>query len=220
MSEHDFEPIRGLPGILPKGETIVWQGAPNWWRLAQEAFHIRAVAAYFAVMFAWRIAGALMAGTAPLKAFGAALWATPIAMVGLGLLAGLAWLYSRTTIYTITSKRVVMRFGVALPKAINIPFTIIESGAIKPTSNGAGDLALTLKAPNKIAFLQLWPNVRPWRLSSPQPSMRALTDVDAVAGLLVSAMEAQVAIERTRAGDTSRDRAPAGVLPTPDTVAA
>ena len=47
MSEHDFEPIRGLPGPLPEGETILWQGAPDWRVLAVQAFHVRAVAIYF-----------------------------------------------------------------------------------------------------------------------------------------------------------------------------
>ncbi|MFT6571624.1 MAG: hypothetical protein ACJAWY_003349, partial [Sphingomonas echinoides] len=28
MTEHDYEPIPGLPGLLPKDERILWQGAP------------------------------------------------------------------------------------------------------------------------------------------------------------------------------------------------
>ena len=65
MSEHDFEPIRGLPGDLPEGETILWQGAPNWLTLAEQAFHVRAVAAYFALMLLWRLtAGAVIGGVA------------------------------------------------------------------------------------------------------------------------------------------------------------
>lgn len=27
--EHDFEAVRGLPGALPQGERIVWQGPPG-----------------------------------------------------------------------------------------------------------------------------------------------------------------------------------------------
>ena len=34
MSEHhddfDFEPVRGLPQVLPEGERLLWQGAPRW----------------------------------------------------------------------------------------------------------------------------------------------------------------------------------------------
>jgi hypothetical protein len=189
MSEHDFEPIRGLPGNLPAGETILWQDAPNSLIMAQEAFHIRAVAAYFGLMLAWRTATAISGGAAPIKALENALWVTPLALAALAMLGFLAWLNSRTTVYTITNRRVVMRFGAAIPKAINIPFGIIESAAMKPLPKGAGDLALTLKAPNKIAFTHLWPHARPWRFSAPQPTFRGLRDVSEAAKILAAAME-------------------------------
>ena len=39
MSKHhddfDFEPVRGLPQLLPKGERMLWQGAPRWQDLAR-----------------------------------------------------------------------------------------------------------------------------------------------------------------------------------------
>ena len=41
MTEYEAEPIRGLPGLLPKGEHIVWQGAPQWQALSRRAFHTR-----------------------------------------------------------------------------------------------------------------------------------------------------------------------------------
>jgi hypothetical protein len=132
----------------------------------------------------------------------------------------LAWLNSRTTVYTITNRRVVMRFGAAIPRAINIPFAIIESAAIKPLSNAAGDVALTLKAPNKIAFLHLWPHVRPWRMASPQPTLRAIADARAVAGILASAMQAQMPIEIAQPVGAERPHAPVPGLGRPETVPA
>lgn len=207
MSEHDFEPIRGLPGELPEGETILWQGAPEWWTMAQEAFHIRAVALYFAGMFAWRAARALHGGENPLAVVQTVFLTAPVALAGLGILAFLAWLNSRTTVYTITNRRVVMRFGAAIPKAINIPFTVVDGGALKTLASGAGDLALTLKAPNKIAFLQLWPHARPWRFSSPQPTLRALADAGAAAGIMARAMQAQPGVVLACATDPAREGA-------------
>jgi hypothetical protein len=198
MSEHDFEQVRGLPGVLPEGETIVWQGAPRWFDLATEAFHVRAVAGYFAAMLTWRTVDAVAHGQAATTAILSALSVAPLAAAGVGLLAGLAWLNSRTTVYTITNKRVVLRFGAAVSKAINIPFGIIESAALKSGANGAGDLALTLKAPNRLALLHIWPHARPWRLSSPQPTLRALPDASVAAALLATAMQAEVPIAVTR----------------------
>jgi hypothetical protein len=220
MSEHDFEPIRGLPGVPPEGETILWQGAPDPLLLAQQAFHIRAVGGYFAAMLIWRAGSAVIGGEAPLKALGSAASVTPIALVALALLGFLAWLNSRSTVYTITNRRVVLRFGAAIPKAINIPFGIIEGAALKPESNGCGDLALSLKAPNKIAFLQLWPHARPWRMSAPQPTLRAIPNADEVAMILASALALRVPIERARQGDMAFEPSLAPVLAGPETLTA
>jgi hypothetical protein len=187
MSEHDFEPIRGLPGDLPQGEEILWQGAPRWTLLAKEAFHIRLLAGYFALMLVWRICTALLHGGALGPALGSAASVTPLAGAALAIVALLAWLNSRTTVYTITNRRVVMRFGAAIPKAINLPFTIIDTAALKAFDDGSGDLALTLKAPNKLGVLHIWPHARPWRLSSPQPTFRALADARTAAGVLARA---------------------------------
>ena len=194
MREHDFEPIRGLPGDLPAGEVILWQGAPRFMRLACQAFHVRAVSAYFALMLVWRTASAIRGGTEPRAALEATLAVTPLALAAVGVLTLLAWLNARTTVYTITNKRIVLRFGVALTKAINLPFTIVESGALKAFSDRTGDLAVTLKAPNKLAFLHLWPHARPWRPNTPQPTLRAIPEAAAAARILASAMDAQVGV--------------------------
>jgi hypothetical protein len=191
VSEHDFEPIRGLPGDLPKGETLLWQGAPDWWALAQRAFHMRTVSLYFASLMAWRFGSDIFLGGANAgAALQSALGIAPVAAAALALLAGLALLTARTTVYTITSKRIVLRFGFALPKAINIPFTIIDGASLKQNSDGSGDLGVTLTQPNKVAYLLLWPHARPWKLTRPEPSMRAIANASAVAAQLGTALKA------------------------------
>ncbi|MDX2233896.1 MAG: photosynthetic complex putative assembly protein PuhB [Hyphomonadaceae bacterium] len=184
MSEHDFEPVRGLPEDLPAGEHIVWQGAPDWKLMARRVFHMPLVSIYFGALMAWRGAEATAAGATAVEALQSALWVTPLATAALGLLAGLAWLNCRTTVYTITNKRVVMRFGAALTKAINIPFTIIEGADVKLFADGGGDIALTLVKPNKIAYLHLWPHARPGKLGHPQPTFRSVANAAAVASSL------------------------------------
>jgi hypothetical protein len=188
VREHDFEPIRGLPAELPEGETLLWQGRPSARRLACDAFHIRAVAGYFALMMAWGAASGLTHGAKPGALMATEAAAIPIALVGLGLLAALAFLNSRTTVYTITSKRVVLRFGAGFSKAINIPFTVIQGAALKTYADGSGDLALQLKAPNKIALMQLWPHARPNRFSQPEPALRSIADVRVAGETLARAM--------------------------------
>jgi hypothetical protein len=189
MSEHDFEPIRGLPGALPAGEELLWQGAPTVWGLATEAFHIRAVGAYFAAMLAWRISGAVSSGAPLGEALLSAASVAPVALAALGILFALALANARTTVYTITSRRVVMRFGAAVPKAVNIPFTRIASAALKVQADGSGDLALKLAKGEHAAFLQFWPHVRPFRVNAPEPTLRGLKDVRLPAGVLTDAMK-------------------------------
>ena len=57
MTEYDHEPTPGLPGRLPGGERILWQGSPDRRTLTRTAFHALTVAGYFAVLTA--IAAAL-----------------------------------------------------------------------------------------------------------------------------------------------------------------
>jgi hypothetical protein len=207
VREHDFEPVRGLPGVLPEGETLLWQGRPSAWRLACDAFHIRAVAGYFAVMMGWGAASGLVAGAKVATLLATQAAAVPIALAGLGLLAGLAVLNSRTTVYTITNKRVVLRFGAGFTKAINIPFTVIEGASVKAYGDGGGDLALKLTAPNKIAMLQLWPHARPWRFAQPEPTLRSVADVRAAGDVLARAMAERLFVS-----------APEAVAPAPSPV--
>lgn len=190
--EHDFEEVRGLPERLPEGERILWQGEPDWKILARRVFHAPLVAAYFAVLVGWRVIDASASGVAPGEAF---VRAIPLMLFGglaLVLLVGLAAVNAKTTVYTITNKRVVFRIGAALTKAINIPFTIVEAAAVKHHKGAAGDVAISLKAPNKIGYFHLWPHARPDRLKQPQPTFRCLANADEAAEILAGALRAEL----------------------------
>jgi hypothetical protein len=204
--EHDFEPIRGLPGDLPSGETVLWQGEPDWVLMARRVFRVDWVAAYFVLLMMWRVVEGTANGQDFATALLAAVWVAPIGMVGLGLLVGLAYLNSRTTVYTLTNRRLVMRFGAAMTKAINIPYKIIESAAVNQLADGSGDVALQLMKPNKISIVLLWPHARPGFIVQPQPSLRCLRDATKPAAVLAEAL--RLAHEQThattaRVGDVS-----------------
>jgi len=189
-SEHDYEPIRGLPGRLPPGEHILWQGEPDWRAFARHAMQARTIAIYFGILMAWRLITTLSDGGGVGMALVDVLTLVPVALAGVGLLVLFAWLVGRTTVYTITNKRVVIRAGVALPKAVNIPFTIIETAQLKERGQGRGDIALALKGPDRIAFLHLWPHVRPWRLAKAEPALRCIPQAEQVGQILAGALEA------------------------------
>ena len=184
MSEYDHEPIRGLPGLLPPGERMLWQGSPDWKLLATSALHIRVIAGYFVVLaLAGLFGGASTGGVAATLGVGC---------IAVGLAAAFAYASSRATVYTLTSKRIVLRFGVALPKCINLPLTQIATARVQQLGGGRGDIALALTGSNRIGYLRLWPYARAWRISAPEPMLRSLTDVDAVATLLASTLLAAV----------------------------
>jgi hypothetical protein len=181
---------RGLPAPLPPDERLLWQGSPRWGVLARRAFHVRKLAIYCAVLLAWRVVADASDGQAPLSAALDALWLTPLVLGAVGIPALLAWLFSRATIYTITSRRLVLRSGVALPMTLNIPFRLIGSAALRTYHDGTGDIPLALAGPDRISYLHLWPNVRLWRAARPEPMLRAVPDAARVAEILVQALAA------------------------------
>jgi hypothetical protein len=186
--EHEYEAQPGLPEPLPPGERILWQGAPDWRVLAIKAFHARKLAIYFAVLLAIAAAGALDAdGAAALRS---TLVLGALALVALSIVLALAWLAAGTTMYTITDRRVVMRIGIVLGITLNLPFSRIEGADLRRLPRGHGELPLSLKAPDRIAWFSLWPHARPWQLKRPQPMLRAVADAERVARLLGEAWAA------------------------------
>ncbi len=187
MIEYESEPIPGLPGLLPKGETIIWQGSPNWRVLARTAFHTGTVAAYFGVLTVFSLGVALWQGVrSPTDLAGVGITIAG-AVIGVALLHLLAWAIARSTIYTLTDRRVVLRFGVALPKCINLPLGIIGNVDLRRRTAGTGDLAIAITSEQRLGYAALWPHARAWHYSKPQPMLRAVPDVDAVATLLARA---------------------------------
>lgn len=186
--DFDFEPIPGLPSLPPQGERILWQGQPDWWALAIKAFHIRKVGIYFAVLVAWRGVAAYAEGLTMAMASRHMLWIALLGAICMAVLALLAYAYARSTIYTVTTRRIVIRSGVALPVTINLPFSQIEAAAVKVRADGIGDIPVRLTKGNRIAALALWPNWRPWRFTRPEPMLRCIRNASSVASLLASAL--------------------------------
>jgi hypothetical protein len=189
--EYDSEPVNGLPEALPEAERMLWQGAPSWRDLAVTAFHVRKVVVYFGALAVFAIVFRLADGMSIAAAVEPMAWLAPLGFAAAGILALLAWLSARSTVYTITDKRVVMRFGMALPMAVNLPFKMIDAATLKLNGNGTGDIPLALHPGNKLAYPILWPHARPLRFAKPEPAFRAIPEADRVAALLAAALAGQ-----------------------------
>jgi Bacterial PH domain len=192
--EHEFEPQLGLPERLPTGEHILWQGTPDFTTLALKVFHLRKVALYFAVLMAWRAGVVWSEGAGLADTLASLVWPLPLALLALAALATLAWLTARTTVYTLTQRRVVMRVGIVLTLTFNIPLKVVAAAALRPLPADTGDIVLTLAGRDRIAWLQLWPHVRPWHLARPEPMLRCVPQAAHVAQLLSQAWSANTGV--------------------------
>jgi hypothetical protein len=182
--EHELEPQYGLPERLPAGERILWQGSPDARALARRAFHLHKLAVYFAVLLVLQAGAALASGDSIAAALAGLAWPAALALTALASIALLAWLTARTAVYTLTDRRVVMRIGIVLTLTFNLPLRAIESAALRGDRDGHGDIVLKLAGSDTIAWVHLWPHVRPWRLTRPEPMLRSISDAGRVAALL------------------------------------
>lgn len=193
MSHDDFafEPVKGLPERPPEHEIILWQGRPDTFALARDAFKITWVTAYFVVIVGWRASvGAADAGLAGAVAFGlpyVGLW-----LAAMGVILALAAVVARSTVYTVTSARVAMRIGAALTVTLNLPFRQIARADLTTRGNGTGTIALETLGETKFSYLILWPHCRPGHVRVTKPALRAIPEAAKVAAILAEAAEARL----------------------------
>jgi hypothetical protein len=210
--EHELEPAYGLPEALPTHERVLWQGSPDWRDLARRVFFVRKLTIYFAAILAIRAALVLLDGGTAIAALKAVLLVAPLAGLAIGTALGLAVMSARTTVYTITDKRVVMRIGIVLGVTFNLPFGRIATAGFRDAGHGVGDITLALAGTDRIAYFHLWPHARPWRLSRPEPMLRCVPDVQAVGQLLAQAWNASTGVAHGAAAHSPEPAQPSGSL--------
>lgn len=203
-----FDAPPGLPGPLPVGERILWQGRPSASGITRRVFHAPLVGLWFAGLALWAGVPALMEGSL----LDAAILVGPTVALGFGaiaILSILGWFAARTTTYTITNKRLVLRVGIALPVTLNLPFAMIEGASLRAFADGSGDLPIQLREGNRVAYLHIWPHARPWHVTRPEPMLRSIPEAGTVAAILAGALAgardaneetaAPVVVQRSRA---------------------
>ena len=178
-----------LPGALPAGERVLWQGAPDWRALARDALHVRGLSAYLGLIVAWVGVSAARHGLPGAEIAFKTGCAAALAAVPVALAAGYAWLAARGAAYTITNRRVVIRMGVGLQLNLNLPFSKIDGAALATTVAGAGSVALKLAPGSRgLGWVIMWPHARPWHFGAPQPMLRSLPDAARAGQILADAL--------------------------------
>ncbi|MEO0575130.1 MAG: photosynthetic complex putative assembly protein PuhB [Pseudomonadota bacterium] len=182
-----------LPSQLPGGEQPLWRGGPDGSLLARQALHVRKVATYFLLLLAWRLFLVWRDGFTLTLAVDAAVTTLALGIVVTAALYGYGVWSAKNTTYTITTERIVIRTGIALSVAINLPFSKIANVDMRHTHRrqpSAGDVVLSLADGAKAAYIILWPNAKPFRFFRTQPMLRALANVDVPAKILAEALGA------------------------------
>jgi hypothetical protein len=179
---------RGLPGPLPRGEQMLWQGGPSFKHVAFRVLHVRKLVIYFAILAAIALVRSIIVETEQM-------WWSLFALLFLGAVAismasVFAYFVAKTTVYTITEKRVVLRIGVAISMSLNLPFTMVESADLRMFADGSGDIPLLLQGETRVGYVTLWPHARPWKTRRVQPMLRSVPDAARVAQLLSRALAA------------------------------
>jgi hypothetical protein len=189
VNEFETEPARGLPHRLRDNEQLLWQGSPDWRAIARRSLHIPVICSYFGLLVLWRILSGWYDGQSAHTIAVATLWLTAFAVVIVAFLIWVARLIANGTVYSISSQRIVMRFGIALPVALNIPFNSVRAVQLRQYADGTGDIPLRLQSGVRLGYLHLWPHVRPWAMQPTQPMLRGVPQAAQAAEILGCALK-------------------------------
>ena len=196
--EYELEAQYGLPEKLPETEHVIWQGSPDVWQMAKDAFYIRPIIAYFVFLVLYRIFDGISLEHTILLIIVSTAWMFALSVVCIGLVYCLAYFTATTTVYTMTNRRIVMRIGIALTLSFNLPFKEIMSADFKEKKAG-----------------HLWPHARPFCFNNPEPMLRNIANVKEVATLLTNAWakENQVSLSQasTKSPISTSDRVRSGL---------
>ncbi len=173
---------RTLPRLRP-GERLLWQGAPAWGGVACRALHIRVIGLYFAALTLINMAiiHETVGNGWPVVQAG-----TPTAIAGVVtvcVLLLIAAICAHSTNYILTTERVILQYGLALPATLSIPLHRIAEVAIRLRPDHTGDIALRLKDRRAISWRKLWPHARPLRWLAAEPMLRDIPHADCLAPL-------------------------------------
>lgn len=214
----------GLPQKPPVGEEVIWQGRPNVWRLTVESMKLYWVLGYFALLGFYRVTSAIYDHGFAVS-FASLVPIAVLAAIATAILYLVAFVQARVAIYTLTTERAIFRVGAATSVTLQVPFKQIQNASLDLRQGGTGTIVLEPKEDGgeMLSVWYLWPHIRPWHWSKPQPAFRCIPDAEKVAAILAEAAEDRMAqpevarpapIARPAVAATSyADDAPSGAVP-------
>ncbi len=165
-------------------ERSLWDGSPSFASMVVRLYNIRAVVVYGVLLTFADLVQAKLHGLTLWPALEAAVPGLLTTLGAVAIFSALAWCSARTTHYTVTTHRVIMQCGLALPKTISIPLPQIVAVAVRVRADGTGDITLKPRPGSKLMYMKLWPFTRPWHFSAPEPMLRDVPGAGYVASML------------------------------------
>ncbi|MEN1729216.1 MAG: photosynthetic complex putative assembly protein PuhB [Pseudomonadota bacterium] len=176
--------LKPLPEALPPGEHVLYQCSPGSWQaLSRRVFFMNKIAIYMTIILAWVGVNAYLDQGSALAIASAVATTIPAAAAVFLLVFWLGRFYAKTTVYTVTNKRVVIETGLSYTTITNLPFSRIERVDMKAFKDGSADLEIHM-AGDRMLYSMLWPSTHQWRWKRPVPMLRAIEDPQQLAGIL------------------------------------
>ena len=82
----------------------------------------------------------------------------------------------------------MLKFGVVFPLTINVPLRYVQGASARQFGDRTGQIAVQLDQKEKLAWIVLFPHVRPWTFNNPEPLLRGLKDPVKVGEILREAV--------------------------------
>lgn len=184
-------PPKDILSVIPKDEVIIWHGRPDLRRFCLTAIGIKYILVYLIIITCSIIYTRY--GDFNLITFLQVLVPYLLSCclaIMLLVIVGISQVLP--TVYVITSKRVIIKSGLALIFMLNVPFDKIASIDKNHYSDGSGNISFKLISKKRVPFFASWPSVRPWYFSNPEPAFRCIADVDVIALKLSEAAQSRV----------------------------
>ena len=184
-------PPKDILSVIPKDEKIIWYGKPDIRRFCLTALGLKYIFIYLIIIFCSIIYS--RSGDLNFIKIIEVLFPYIISsFLAVLLLIAVGVSQVLPTVYVITSKRVIIRSGLALIFMLNVPFDKIVSIDKNIYRDGCGNISFKLLSKSRIPFFASWPSVRPWFFSNPQPTFRCIADVEIIALKLSEAARSRI----------------------------
>ena len=202
MYKIDKTPPKDVLSVIPENEEVIWHGRPNLRRFSLSALGLRYLMLYLLIISITTFSSNF--GNLTLLLFLQMMFPYIISCCLAGIILVMIGISQVIpTVYVITSKRIIIKSGLALIFMLNVPFDKVANIDKKVFNDGCGDISFKLIGNKRIPFFAGWPSVRPWYFNDPEPTFRCIPDVDVVAFKLTSAAQARIS-EKNAVGTATK----------------